>query len=177
MFNNMQNISRGRKILLVALVVIFIAIIIALIVAAVNNSSTKNQYGSFIKIQNYDQKVKHLTSTMKDAMQSSLYKLVKKNSTEGFEASTVKDAYIRDSSDTQTYDSYKNLYYGTFIVDMASIKQSYAVQYSYSTTNTLDLGGSPIIFSCLPKDKLRYGEFDCKDFVGDQSNPNDIILQ
>lgn len=172
----MRDMSRRKRVIFIAVLALFIAFVIFSIIFALNKKNT-NQFGDYIKIQNYDQKIKNISSDVKDAIQTSLYNIVKKNSADSFDPSTVKDAYIRDSSDTQTYDASKQLYSGSFIVDIASIKQSYQTQYSYSMSNTIDTGGSPVVLSCLPENELKYGPFSCKDSFMQQANSNDIILQ
>lgn len=172
----MQNVSRKK--LIIALV-IFAVIIGAIVIAAVisRNTTPKNQFGTYIKIQNYDKKIKNLSGDIKDAIQSSLYNTVKSNSPADFDAGKVSDAVIRDGSDTQKYDKESDVYSGSFIVDMASIKQSYLTQYSYSKSNTVDTGGSPVVISCLDTKDLKYGAFKCTDLVQSQSSPNDMLLQ
>jgi hypothetical protein len=172
----MEGVSRGRRIFLLAAALVFVGIIIISIIIGISNSN-KNQFGSFIKIQNYDQRVQNVSGDVKDAIQTTLYKLVEKNSPSGFDPGSVKDAIIRDGSDKQVHDREKDLYTGSFIIDMESVKQSFNTQYSYSRTNTLDVGGNAIVLSCLPDSLLKFGSFDCKDFVMEQTNKYDEILQ
>lgn len=165
---------------MIIIIVLAIIIIVGLVIAtliSVNKSAGQNQFGGYIKIQNYEQKVKNISTNVEDSIQTSLYNTVKKNSAKDFNPTTVKDAYIREASDTQSYDTTTAVYSGTFTVDMASIGQSYGVQYSYSISNTIDTGGSPVIISCLKKDQLKYSDFNCKDLLTQQANSDDIILQ
>lgn len=173
----MQNISRKKQIIIVLLFALLIIIIVIASIIGVTKSQNKNQFGGYIKIQNYDQKIKNLSPDMKDAIQTSLYNIVKKNSADTFDPYTVKDAVIRDTSDSQDLDPATHVYNGRFIVDMASIKQSYQTQYAYSTVNTIDVGGSPVVLSCLDEKDLKYGAFTCKDAFAEQSTSNDAILQ
>lgn len=173
----MQNISRSKLITISVILAVFIIGLIVLAIVIAVNKSGQNQFGSFIKIQNYTDKVKNVSKDIEDAAESSLYNTVKKNSANDFEPATVKDAVIRDNSDSQSFDAETNVYSGNFIVDMASIKQSYQVQYSYSVSNTIDTGGSPVIISCLNTGDLKYGTFGCKDLVSTQTAANDALLQ
>ncbi len=172
----MQNFSRKQKLAILIGVLLGIILVVVMIIAALNKTN-KNQFGEYITIQNYDQKVKNVSSGVKDAIQTSLYKIVKKNSADTFNASTVGDATIRESSDSQKYDASKLVYSGNFIVDIASIKQSYQAQYSYSPSNTIDVGGSPVVLSCPSTDKLKYGDFNCKDAFSNQVDQVDAIMQ
>lgn len=173
-----QNIHPRRRLVTIIIVTAVVVIGLALLIGFLAQPKTKNQFGNIIRIQNYDQKVKNLSSDMRDAMESYLYNIVKRNDTSNFDATKVTDAYIRDSSDSQTHNDTNDVYSGNFIVDMASIKQSYQVQYSYSSNpNNVDTGGNPVVISCLPINQLKYGEFNCTDFVTQQSAPNDALLQ
>jgi hypothetical protein len=170
------QVNQRKRLIIITSLVIFVGLIALISILALR--APTNQFGKIIRIQNYDQKVKNLSPDMKDAMESYLYNIVKKNSKDSFDPSSVKDANIRDSSDTQSYNSSNDVYTGTFIIDITSIKQSYQTQYSYSSNESnTDVGGNPVVISCLPKDKLKYGEFNCIDFVSQQAGANDPILQ
>lgn len=173
----MQNMSKRNRILFFVFTALIVISLIVAAILGINKATSQNQFGKFIKIQNYDAKVKKVSSDVKDAIQSSLYNTVKTNTADDFNPATVKDAFIRDDSETQSFDTTTKVYNGSFLVDMASIKQTYQVQYSYSTSNTIDTGGSPIIITCPNTDQLKYGAFPCTDLSSAQSNPEDILLQ
>lgn len=170
-----QGISRKKATLLLISGLVLLIGIIALI--SVLTQKSENQFGKFIKIQNYTEKVKNLSGDMRDGMEASLYNTVVKNIDASKDASTVGDAMIRDNSDLQNYSSETTIYSGSFIIDMASIKQSYRIQYSYSNNEETIVGGSPIVVSCLPKELLVYGEFPCTDLASEQAVDDGVILQ
>jgi len=169
----------AKKRLIIAIVLFVLLSLLFIIIAVVQNgsSSTKNQFGEYIKIQNYNDKVKGVPSDIRDAIQTSLYRIVKKNSSSNFNPLTVKDAYIRDSSESLKYDESQSSNYGTFIVDMGSIRQSYGIQYSYSPKGVPTADGTSVVLSCLGKDKLKYGDFKCVNILSDEINEIDSILQ
>jgi hypothetical protein len=173
---NPQVISRKQIIVFVVIAVVFIGIIVG--ISILFQGKPQNQFGDLIRIQNYNDKVKNVSTDMRDATESYLYNIVKENKSDDFDPSSVKDAHIRDESNSQELSTATNVYTGEFIVDMESIKQSYMVQYSYSSDeNNAAVGGNPVVISCLSEDKLKYGTFECKDFVSEQAASNDIILQ
>jgi len=172
----MGNATRKQRITIVV-ILIFLVGLVSLGIYAASHANKENQFGKYIPISNYASKVKNVSSDVKDAIQSSLYNTVVKNKINGQDASKVRDAKIRDGSDSQTYDKETQVYSGNFIVDMAKIKQSYKVQYSYSTTNTIDTGGSPVTITCLETKDLIYGDFGCTDLASQQSSPEDQLLQ
>ena len=134
----------------------------------------ENQFGKFIRIQNYTSKVKNLPGDVRDATESYLYNVTKMNVNDSVNVSKISDAHIRDGSDTQEEQS--GVYTGSYIVDMESIKQSYGVSYTYSDDDS-KMGGNPIVIQCLPKEKLIYGEFKCTDLVSEQSSTTDPLIR
>ena len=170
-----QGLSQKKALLLIIAGMGVLIAVVALIFLVLQKD--ENQYGKFIRIQNYDAKVKNLSGEMRDGMEASLYNAVVKNVDPSTDATKIRDAVIRDDSDTQEYDRRTTIYSGNFIVDMESIKQSYSIQYSYSKDENANVGGYPIIVSCLPKEKLIYGEFKCTDLASTQSTDDDMILQ
>lgn len=173
----MKNLSQRTRIIITILVVFLVTGLIFIALFSLNKSDNKNQFGDYIKIQNYNNIINNLSPTMKDSIQTSLYNTVKINLSNEINSSSINDAYIRTPVTPQSFDTKKQIYSGTFLIDMESIKQTYQVQYSYSTSNIIDVGGSPVIIMCPTKDQLRYGEFECKDLLSKQSVPDDDILQ
>ena len=170
-----QGMSRKRALTLLIGGMAGLILIIGLVFIFLQKN--ENQFGKFIRIQNYDAKVKNLSGDMRDGTEASLYNTVVKNVDAETDATKIKDAFIRDNSDSQEYNRQTTVYSGEFIVDMASIKQSYRIQYSYSKDENANVGGYPIIVSCLPKEQLIYGEFKCTDLASVQSTGDDEILQ
>lgn len=76
----------------------------------------------------------------------------------------VNDIAVRPESIKQNYNEQQRGYTGSFIVDIESLKQSYRVQYSYSSNENSTLNsGYPVVASCLEASELKYGAFDCQD--------------
>ena len=173
----MQPIIMTRKRILICAAIV-VGVILIIVLSIVLKGDPKNQFGNIIKIQNYSEKVKNLSPDMRDAMESYLYNIVEKNSNGTIDPSKVTDAYIRKDSDSQIHSQSINLYSGDFIIDIESIKQSYQTQYSYSddAANT-NVGGNPVVISCIPVEQLKYNDFGCTDFVTEQAGSNDTILQ
>lgn len=156
-----QLSTKNRKILAAAFVVI-LSIIGLIVYLAV--SSGKNQFGNFVAIQQYDQKIQNLPSDMKDSVQSGLYNTLEVNGASADTLKNTKDAIIRELSDTQSLDESTQTYSGSFIVDVQSLKQSYRVKYLYSTgKKVVIVPDRSITISCLPTDQLIYGSFNCID--------------
>jgi len=168
--------ARQRRLLLIFGVIFMV--VVALLVVYFTRDTGTNQFGARIKIQNYDNIVKNLSPDMRDSIENYTYTVAAMNHSGELKGSSVSDMVIRNSSSTQTFSEDTNTYDGNFIIDSKKLQQSYFVQYSYSKdeTNT-NTGSSPVIVSCLPKDKLIYGSFNCKDLISESTSEDDALLQ
>lgn len=148
------------------IIAISVAVILTIVGLAIwsNIASNKNPYGDGIKIQNYANNIKNLSKDYEFKMSLLLHKSVVDNLGKDIEGESVKDAYIRDSSNVQNEAKKGQQYSGSFIVDIASLEQSYKLQYAYSTkAGDPFMSGYPILVSCVnPKDVI-YKDFKCKD--------------
>jgi hypothetical protein len=169
----------SRKKLLTTIGIIFSAVvIITIIIAIIVQLSPKNEYGEGIKIQNYDQKVKNVSQQLHDGTEASLFNVVKKNVPEDTNPAKIKDAFIRDNSNSQDYDKDNDIYSGKFIVDIDSIKQSYLIQYTYIKNENNSEGlTNRVVVSCVNEEDVKYKSFKCTDYVSTQATQNDTILQ
>jgi hypothetical protein len=161
----MNQLSKKQKII-IALIVITL---IGLLVLSYFLTRPVSVYGSGISVSGYDKYISNLPADRRDSINTALYKIVKDNSNNSNVA--VKDASIRSGSVTYNYDKTTNVNSGSFIVDMQSIKQSYLITYEWSTdSNNPDLSGYSSTASCLPIDKLMYGDFSCQDSFSSSDN-------
>lgn len=170
----LDKLSKNQKIaIFFGIAVLFVGIIIYISVIY-----SQNQYGNGVNINGLDSTVKNISKERKDSIKTTLYNTIKINSVSESEINKINDANIRSDSNAQDYDKNLKNYSGSFIVDIASIKQSYLVQYTYSpSSNNADLAGNPTSVLCLEKSKLIYGEFGCKDIFTQQTGAEDPIIQ
>ena len=174
----MQPANSQRKLLTTIGVIFGALVIISIIIAIIVQLSPKNEYGEGIKIQNYDQKVKNVSQELHNGTEASLYNVVKKNVPEDTNPAKIKDAFIRDDSNSQDYDKANDIYSGKFIVDIDSIKQSYLVQYTYiKDVNNSEGLTNRVVVSCVNEADIKYTSFKCEDYVSEQATQNDVILQ
>lgn len=167
----------SRRTLFIAVVVGFVLTVI--IVVGFYISSLLEQNEGRISIKNYSQYVKNLPKTEQEYLEKALYDTVSLNVSDKEKIKSIKDAAIRSDSYSQKVDD--DLYTTVFIVDIESIKQSYELQNVYSRldTDASSLHDYTHLALCLPKEKLKFGEFKCKDRISvekgvEQANP---ILQ
>jgi len=147
-------INNNRKKLFVVAGLLSVLIILFFVVFIQNNS------GKRVGIDNFNEKIKNLSSESKDSIEGMLYQTVKINNNDPDKIKSVK---IREGSETQNYNSDLKLYTGSFIVDLESIKKSFRINYTEVKSDDKSMvGGYPFRVTCLTKEELIFGEFDCK---------------
>lgn len=171
---NFKYLEPTQKKTIIITVSLFLIIIIIIFAGYIINS--RNTYGEEVKINNYDKYINILPNDRKNAINNSLYNIIKNNLNS--DNINIQDAIIRDGSVTTDYNKSTSIYAGSFIVDIPSIKQSYSVTYEWSSIeNNINLSGYSATVSCLSSDKLIYSDFNCKDdFINTDKTSNEILL-
>jgi hypothetical protein len=118
-----------------------------------------------IDITNFTDQVQNLPESARRDIENALHGIVRLNAPDGI-APDVSDAAIRDSSYTQEYLEEDDIYHTHFIVDIASIRQSFQVNHLYFASGRP--GGYyyddySSIVACLDYEDLIYGDFKCLD--------------
>lgn len=150
-----------------------IAIIIGFVIYKTNY---EKPYGTEITISNFSSKINNLPDDRKASISAYLYDTVKKNSNQSITVAEIGEAIIRENSNSQVFNSEAKVFNGSFIVDIEKIKQSYKIEYVYSSDKNSDqLGGYEVLVLCLPSDKLIYGSFDCKELFEDSEGIDPIV--
>lgn len=162
-----QQPQNKFKIAIISCSIFLIGVLIIGILGALGIFA-KNPYGNGIKIDNFSQMIKSVPTDTKFAIFTSLYSIVKNNTSEDQEIPT-SGALIRDGSLTSEYNPDSNITFNTFMVDIPSLQQSFFGQITWSKDEQADLGGYPILFSCPNKDQLIYPAFKCTNMLG--NNP------
>ncbi len=125
-----------------------------------------NPYGKEIRIDNLSSVYTNMPQSQKDSIYSGLYNVVKLNVPEGYEI-PESGAVVRNGTSKQEFDEETNIYTGEFIVDIASIKQSYRVWFEWSPYEKNPyLGGYAVVVTCLPQDLQIYNSWTCKNLIG-----------
>lgn len=161
-------------------IVAFIAIVVMLAFIS-KIGEQKNKYGDEIVITNLNEETagreKPSSSDVIDYIQSELLKIVNMNSEEEIKGRDITDATIREGTFVQEYDSDKDIYIVSFMVDIKSLSQSYQASYQWVKGDGLDedIDEWGINVRCLPQDKLIYGDFGCQDMFSVMGNDDSII--
>lgn len=142
------------------LIVVVVLSMLILVGAAVFFYLQTNK-DSGVGIKGYPQEVASLPEEARQNIENSLKDIIKKNN-QGINYTLVKDATVREGS--VKYDNGKRgQYAGSFIVDIASLKQSYILSYKYSTRGDPFTAGYPFLAQCPAPEDLIYGDFNCSN--------------
>ena len=169
----MNKLSKQRRALIVVVIISVLIIVATLAYVSTRTKSNENK----VSIRGLND-ISNISTDRRDGIMASLYEIVRLNSVEGTNIPGIKDAALRKGSEKQSEVKSKVQYTGTFIVDIASLKQSYRITYSYTSDNhDVFSSGYPVMASCLNKDELVFGEFDCKNpSYGAKSDTSDPLL-
>lgn len=149
----------------VSVIVAFVAVLILVLVMFFNEQ--KANRSESIVISNFNKYIKNIPKSERVAIEKSLYTTVIGNveKPDPKSINSIDDAFIRDGSYSQDYKD--KVYSTAFIVDIASIKQSYRVTNLYSPIGKeeAELYDYTILVLCLGKGELKFGEFKCQDRI------------
>lgn len=152
-----DKIKRSPKIVLIvgAYVLIAAVVVVIAVVASRNNADTA-------MITNYNEIVKNLPDEERDRILSTLTYTLELNT--DTEPSEIMDITIRNNSYQQTFE--EEIYNTSFIVDIASLQQSYKIVDSYSSLGAEKVGVDyKRQVRCIFGDEQIYGDFRCKDRI------------
>ena len=145
--------------------VIFAVVAIILLIISLISLLKTNDLGPVTRIDNFTSVYDNLSQDDQNMIFGNLYGMIAKNVPEGVEI-PESGALIREGTAEYDYDESTRVYYGNFVVDIPSIEQSYRVQFEWSPVdNNRNLGGYPVVITCLPKNLRIYEETFCNNFV------------
>ncbi len=154
----LNELNKQQKIIIITVISAFVLLFTLLIFL-----QPSNPYGEFVGINNYNEYLPSLPKDSQYASNNQLRNIVKVNNP-SIDIKSINDASIRDGSSVDNYDKDDNMHYGSFIIDIKSIKQSYLASYYWSNNpdnpNNTKYSGT---IKCLPVKDLIYGGFNCKD--------------
>lgn len=144
---------------------IFAIIVVVLLVFSLMKIFRTNQFGVGTKIDNLTLEYKNLPQIKQDMIFNYLYQTIALNLPEGTEV-PESGALIREGTAEYEHNETTGIYYGKFIVDIPSVEQSYRVQFEWSPTDkNQDLGGYPVVITCLPRSLQKYDNASCNVLV------------
>lgn len=176
--NNQNQIIFNKKFFILAASFILLVIIVSFVFWYVNGRN--NPEGDSLVIKNLSSHTqgKPQNKDRLNYIEHSLYTTVNLNLSKPVKDKSIEDVLVRDKSFSQTYDDKTHIHTVKFIVDIASLKQSYDVSYQWPDGDTyasnLDEWGTTV--RCLPADKVIYKDFSCKDMFSEMSTTADDPL-
>jgi len=173
--DNQNQVNPQKKLLIITLSFVLLVILASAVYWYI--SSRNNPEGDSLVIKNLDSYTQGKPSN-KDTLnyiEHMLYTTVNLNLNKPVKDKSIEDVMVRDGSFSQEYNQSKSVHTVKFIVDIQSLKQSYDVSYQWSANNKyssgLDEWGTTV--KCLPKDKLIYKDFKCRDMFSEMSTTAD----
>lgn len=147
----------------IAILIIVAFVVVPLIIFLVVNIFRKNHYGDELKIDNFSNIFSNVPGDTRDKVFAGLYDVVVSNINNDDQI-PESGALIREGSWEEIYDDEYNMHMGSFIVDIASIKQSYSGYFKWSSDNNNPyFFGNYVGFSCLKEGEIIYKDFVCRD--------------
>ncbi len=150
-----SQIEKKYKIIIIVGISSFLILVGIIIFIAIKSATPR------LKIDNIDT-VQNLSSDIITTLEEDLYRTVDDNTDEKVPTS---GALVRTDTIISEYNNSTNVYSGTFIVDIASLEQSYLVQFEWSKEkNNPNLSSTSELISCVrDKSLVIYPDFNCKD--------------
>lgn len=166
-----------KRLLVVAGVGAGVLFLLGLVLVILFSNGYQNSIGKGIPINNFRDVVRNIPTVFQDEIEATLYTVVIENSPDR-EVGFVGDAFIRSGSYEESFETETSLRYGTFLVDIESFKQTYRVQFNYSSDETnLNNRGNASTVTCPQENELRFGEFKCSTFISRESTVDAPIIQ
>ncbi len=170
---DIYNLSK-RQYLLIGGGVLLLLVVIIVVNFLISNRDPYPDNG--IKITNLHELTRGKKDTSTErvlVVQNDLLDLAQKNSSMTVVGSDVKDAVARPESFAQT-DSRNGLHTVRFLVDIASLQQTYDVSYQWAKNPEL-LEEYGTLVSCPKPEDNRYEDFHCQDDFSEQTGLPDPI--
>ena len=173
--------DQRKKYILAVSLVIGLPILVVIVVFVVskiidfNNRKTVSIVNMSEYLQTNDYNKDHI-----ERIENRLYETIEYNVSDDVSIKSL-NILIRDGSYSEAFDRGKGVKTVGFIVDIESIKQSYGVKLEWDEEvaadedSEADEWGTEVY--CLEKDKLIYGEFNCKDTYTYTYGTNDPIIK
>ena len=170
----MQKEKQFSPLIIGVMSVVLIVLSIIIIVVMSNQKSSEYKDKDNFEISNLSKYTSGKPSDKEtlDYIKHALYETVNKNSEENIPSGSIKDVLIRDGSFSQELESHRNIHKVTFIVDIASLRQSYFISYQWansSNSGPLDEWGT--VVTCLEEKDIIYKDFNkCTDMTKEMIN-------
>lgn len=164
-----------RKIVFISIAFVGGVILISLLIMLLQRIFYRNPFGEEIRIDNFSVYFSNTPTEQQEMIFHELYNAVTLNTTD---VATIPHAGALIRSDTVTEESNAEtqVNYGTFIVDLSAIEQSYRVQFEWSPeSDNPNLSGYTVLVTCPTADFMIYPNFVCTDSLIEENERIDEI--
>ena len=145
------NLSKGGKIILWVFLQTLVVIILALAIHIVFQSKTR------IEIENGGEVTSAIPDEYMENFKKTLWELISSN-VDNIDKNVIDDVVIRDGTYEEVIN--ENVKSVNFIIDIDSIKQTFAVSIGWSE-NSKDGPDNNVSIECPPVDEMKYPETVC----------------
>ena len=145
------NLSKGGKIILWVFLQTLVVIILALAIHIVFQSKTR------IEIENGGEVTSAIPDEYMENFKKTLWELISSN-VDNIDKNVIDDVVIRDGTYEEVIND--NVKSANFIIDIDSIKQTFAVSIGWSE-NSKDGPDNNVSIECPPVDEMKYPETVC----------------
>lgn len=162
MDSNNAVISYKKLILIIGGFIIGV-VVISLLIMLLQQIFYRNPYGPEIKIDNFSEFYSSTPKEQQEVIFYQLYNSVSQNVTDTANIPT-SGALVRADTVISDYNAETDVNYGSFIVDIAALEQSYRIQFEWSKDLTNpNLSGYATLITCPDAEYVIYPNFQCTD--------------
>ena len=158
MYNTSEEQSKNKKIIAIITVVLFV-IVVLVVGWLLNKEPVEKQ----IRIDNLSEFINDMPKKTENNICEALYSAIA-NSVQDGTTVPEKGAKIRTGSVTNNFIKEQNMHYGSFIVDIDEVKQTYRIDFEWSDDEKNPYySGYRTLVKCPKEEEMKYKTTFCKD--------------
>ena len=157
-----------RRVIFIVIGSIAGVVLLSLLIMLLQRIFYHNPYGNEIRIDNFTTYYDHVPTERREVIFYSLYNAAARNTSD---PATIPDsgALIRADTVVSETNPDTEVNFGSFIVDIAALEQSYRVQFQWSEDlDNPNLAGDSVLITCPSQEYMIYPNFSCTDSLIEQ---------
>ena len=157
-----------RRVIFIVIGFIAGVVLLSLLIMLLQRIFYHNPYGNEIRIDNFTTYYDHVPTERREVIFYSLYNAAARNTSD---PATIPDsgALIRADTVVSETNPDTEVNFGSFIVDIAALEQSYRVQFQWSEDlDNPNLAGDSVLITCPSQEYMIYPNFSCTDSLIEQ---------
>lgn len=158
-----------KKIVLISIAFVGGIVLLSLLIMLLQRIFYRNPFGEEIRIDNFSSYFSDTPTEQQEMIFHGLYNAVARNTADPA-AIPKSGALIRADTVTSESNPETQVNYGTFIVDLAALEQSYRVQFEWSPeAGNPNLSGYAVLVTCPAAEFVIYPDFVCTDELTEEN--------